>query len=404
MLEYFQALEKIKENAPPPKIKLLPLYQAMNRILAKDLYSRSILPSFDNSAVDGYAIRLLAKDLEQRAGGLKRKETLKLKLQGEIPAGANFKEILKSGHAVRVYTGASVPLGTQTVVMQENTERLNGHVVLLESPKLKENIRFRGEDVKRGELLLKKGTPLRPVHLALLASCGYAQVPIFSPPAISILVTGDELVPPGTKLKPGKIHDSNSILLEALIQDMGASVCKMYRVGDNKAKIQERIRENLKSDVLIISGGVSVGDYDFVKEVLKEEGVKEIFWKVNIKPGKPLFFGKRRGALVFGLPGNPVSVYITFQEFVRPVLMKMLGRNHKEEWREGRLTQSYRNGHRWHFVRVLCDAGRKYFRITPLKRQGSHMVGSLAKANAILRLSPHQGLKRNQCVSVKMME
>ncbi len=392
MLSYKQALEKIIRHSSPLKAKLLPLREALGLVVAKDIFSEEPFPSFDNSAVDGYAI-----------SAPKRRLPRLLKVQGEVQAGEVFKGGLKPGHAVRIFTGAPVPKGTQAVVMQEYTGRVNGRVALLKPPKLNDNIRFRGEDFERGTILVKKGTLLGPTQLALLATVGCDKVPVYPPVKVAILATGSELLKVGERLRPGKIHDSNSILLEALVKQVGGNPSSFPSVGDNFRTIRSRIRKGLKNDILLISGGVSVGKYDFVKEVLEQEGVQEIFWKVDIKPGKPLFFGKKGQTLVFGLPGNPVSVFVTFMEFVKPAIEKMMRRESFERWVGGHLTHEFQNGNRFHFIRVRCIPSKQGYQIIPLKGQGSHMVGSLAKANAILRVEPNTVLKRNQQVYVKII-
>ena len=179
----------------------------------------------------------------------------------------------------------------------------------------------------------------------------------------------------------------------------------MQPVGDNRVKIRLSIQKGLANDILLISGGVSVGTYDFVKEILRKEGVREIFWKVNIKPGKPIFFGRKNRTLVFGLPGNPVSVFVTFEEFVKPAISKMMGKNYEREKEkvEGHLTKPFQNGSRLHFVRVRWVKGKKFCKVTPLKGQGSHMIGSLAASNGILKVEPNRLLRENERVSVKII-
>lgn len=394
MLSYKQALKKILEHASSLKPRLLSLGESLGLVLAEDIFSPEPFPAFDNSAVDGYAVALDATN---------GKENPQLKVVGEIRAGEFFRGSLKAGEALRIFTGAPVPKGADAVVMQEHVEQIHGILSLSKRPKPKENIRFRGEDFSKGKLLIQKGTLLEPVHLALLRAVGREKVSVYPSPTVSILATGSELLKEGDTITLGKIRDSNSILLEALVKKIGGISQLLPSVGDEPRKIRLAIRRGLKSDLLLISGGVSVGKYDFVKEVLRKEGVQEVFWKVNIKPGKPFFFGRKREKLVFGLPGNPVSVFVTFEEFVKPSLLKMKGRRLVRQEIEGRLTHSFRNGPRLHFVRVLSVQTRKGYAITPLKGQGSHRIGSLASANALLPVEPHALLKRNQRVCVELI-
>ena len=394
MLSYEQALKKILEHTFPLKPRLLPLRESLGLVLAENLFSPEPFPVFDNSAVDGYAVV---------SGPVKKKEKSQLKVVGEIRAGEFFKESLKPGEALRIFTGAPVPKGADAVVMQEHVARVNGTLSLLNRPKPKENIRFRGEDFSKGKLLIRKGTLLEPAHLALLRAVGREEAPVYPLPTVSILATGSELLREGEPVTLGKIRDSNSILLEALVKKTGGIPQRLPSVGDEPGEIRSAIRKGLKENLLLISGGVSVGKYDFVKGILRKEGVREIFWKVNIKPGKPLFFGKKRGTLVFGLPGNPVSVFVTFEEFVKPALLKMRKRPLMRKEIKGYLTDSFRNGPRLHFVRVRSVPKKKRYAITPLKGQGSHMIGTLAQANSLLRVEPNVLLKRNQKVSVELL-
>jgi molybdopterin molybdotransferase len=392
MFTYAEALDATLRHARPLKAKALPLSECLGLVLAKDLPSPEAFPSFDNSAVDGYAI----------GKGEYGESPSRLKIQGEVAAGKFPKGRIQPGRAVRVFTGAPIPRGTRAVVMQEQTERINGSVLLRGEPKPGENIRYRGEDFLKGRILVRKGTLLTPAHLSLLAAVGYTKAPVFRAPTVGIFATGSELLGEGEKLKPGKIRDSNSILLESLAKQAGGIPCLLKKAGDEPRKILSRIRSGLKNDLLIISGGVSVGKYDFVKEALRRVGVRQIFWKVDIKPGKPLFFGKKGKTLVFGLPGNPVSVFVTFEEFVKRAILQMKGlRRNGEGSVCGYLTHGFKNGSRLHFVRVRCVAKKGKVAVTPLKGQGSHMIGELASANGLLRVEPDASLKRSEPVFVK---
>ena len=388
MLEFNEAVQKISEQTPLLGIEGCPLSDCFDRVLAKDLKARISLPSFDNSAVDGFALG---------------KESLnhKYKIQGEVSAGDFFKSTIKPGHAVQIFTGAPVPMGTTAIVMQEFTARENGSVIIQKKPKAQANIRFRGEDIEHGSLLLAKDTQLKEAQMALLASVGYTEAPVYALPKVALLPTGTELTQPGKRLLPGKIFDSNTTLLESMIRESGALPERLPSAKDVPGQIRQRVREGLKRDVLIIAGGVSVGKYDYVKDILKKEGVEEIFWKVNIKPGKPLYFGKRKKTLVFGLPGNPVSVFVTFLEFVKGSLLKMQAREESPQFIAGQLTDNYENGNRKHFLRVIISQEKGKARVTPLMGQGSHMLRSLAQANAILVVEANAKLKKNQKVTVK---
>lgn len=391
MIEYADALQKILQSVKPPQPAKIPLRECLGRVLARDLKARISLPSFDNSAVDGYAV----------ASGTGGDE---LQVCGEIRAGSVPSKSLRAAEAMRVFTGAPLPRGARAVVMQENTVRTNGRARILKAPRDFENIRRRGEDVRKGDCILRRGSVLEPQHLALLAAQGFAGSLVFPAPTVSLVTTGSELVAPGSRLRSGKIYDSNTALVRAMLQKMGAQMVSARLVADEPSRIRRAVRRGLESDFLLLSGGVSVGKYDGVKEALAKEGVEVLFWKVNIKPGKPLFFGRRGGTHVFGLPGNPVSVFVTFEAFVKPALLKFQGKGYAPRSCEGVLSEDFENGARRHFVRVLLEKNGHGHRITLLKKQGSHQLSGLARANALLVLEARQSLKKGQRVTVQLLE
>lgn len=392
MLEHGEALRLIDRHAEPLEAAPVFLADALGRVLARDVKARLEFPHFDNSAVDGFAL------------GTVKNGQKEFRFRGEIPAGCVSKLRLKPGEAMAIFTGAPVPGGAGAVVMQEYAERRNGSVLIREMPEAGENIRRRGEDFGKGERLLEKGICLGPQHAALLAALGYLKVPVLRRPEVAILSTGSELVSAGEKLKTGQIYDSNTPLLALLVRQAGAVPFALEKTRDGQAAIRQAIRQGLGRDVLIVCGGVSVGKYDFVKEALRLEGVREIFWKINIKPGKPVFFGKKGRTLVFGLPGNPVSVFVTFQEFVKPALLKMMGKKSSGSFVGGTLTAPFQNGSRPHFIRVLCRRRKGAYEVTPLKGQGSHQIGTLARANGILKINPGEKLRAGQKVDVHLIQ
>lgn len=405
MLSYDQALQQIEQHTPTLLKARVPLGDALGLVLATHLKAPEPFPSFDNSAVDGYAVPTL--------------EAQSFRVQGEIRAGDNPKQRIKAKHAFRIFTGAPVPPGTAAVVMQENTV-CNGATLQLTQPvKPQANVRFRGEDLQRGDRVLAAGCQLDPQHLALLAALGITKVPVIPAARVSILATGSELVPPASKPRRGQIRASNPLLLESMVRQLGAKPTVLSTVGDSRAAIRRQLERGLNSDVLLISGGISVGKYDHVREVLHSLGVREIFWKVDIKPGKPVYFGKIGRTLVFALPGNPVSVFVTFEEFVRPALLKLMGRDAElqpsssnsknssttrpQRLIHGSLTGEFRNGPRLHFVRVRCVLEHSRWLASPLIGQGSHMLGALAQSNGILKVAPNAHLRKGQSVQVKLV-
>jgi molybdopterin molybdotransferase len=402
MLSYDQALLLIEQHTATLRKRQVSLSDALGLVLAADLRAPEPFPSFDNSAVDGYAVPNI--------------ETQSFRVQGEIRAGDAPRRRIKPNHAFRIFTGAPIPPGTAAVVMQEDT-LCEGNTVRVTAPvKAQANVRFRGEDFARGAVILSKGCQLDPQQLALLAALGIVRVPVIPAPRVSVLATGSELVPATSKPRAGQIRASNPILLDSLLRQLGATPCVLSTVGDSRNAIRRQIERGLDSDVLLISGGISVGKYDHVREVLHSLGVREIFWKVDIKPGKPVYFGKKGRSLVFGLPGNPVSVFVTFEEFVRPALLKMMGRQsdslvatttthtaRPSRVVQSSLTSDFRNGSRLHFVRVRCVLDQSRWLASPLTGQGSHMLGALAQSNGILKVAPNAHLRKGQSVQVKLV-
>ena len=404
MLSYEEAQRRIARHTPPPRTARVPLREALGLVLARAVRAPGCLPRFDNAAVDGYAVRTVHDD-GSSAGW---------RVIGCAEAGRPFRGRLRSGQAVRVYTGAPIPTGTDAVIMQEDVETGDGAMTVRHPPSVGQHIRRAGEDVRRGDVVLRAGARLRPQSLGLLAALGCASAPVYRQPTVAILTTGSELrqpaaplrrgissaagtVPPrsGARLRAGQIYDSNQPLLEALVRQAGAEPRMLGAAQDTLPALVRRLRRGLASaDVLLIAGGVSVGDRDYVRPALRRCGVREIFWKVSIKPGMPLWFGRRGRTLVFGLPGNPVSVFVTFEEFVRSVLAALLGRRVKETYTdEAELAHDLRVSarRRTHFVRVRYVGRNGRLRVAPLEDQGSHHLRSLASADGWVRVQSEAG-------------
>lgn len=317
LLPLSQALEQLLNTLPTPtESEILPLSQVANRILAEDIYSPINVPGFDNSAMDGYAVRL--QDLA---------ENRPLVVAGKAFAGSPFGT-LPQGQCVRIMTGAKIPEGTEAVVMQEQTtQNADGTISFHHQPKANENIRRAGEDVQQGALVLAKGTPLNVATLPLLASLGIAEVSVFRKVKVAILSTGDELVSVGESLGEGQIYDTNRFTVRLLLEKLHCEIVDYGILPDDPALFEKTFTEAQQTaDVLITSGGVSVGEADFTKTVLEKLG-NIGFWKIAMKPGKPFAFGKLEKAWFFGLPGNPVSALVTFYQLVQPALMKLSGVN-----------------------------------------------------------------------------
>lgn len=314
MLSYYQARDQILESLQPLSMEQVSLLDAVGRAVAEDIIAKQPLPLFDNSAMDGYAVR--AEDCIAGAT---------LPLNGYLPAGGKLDCRVEPGTAVKIMTGAPIPPGADAIVPFEETDEAPDKVTILGKVKKGDHIRWQGEDIKPGDRIIEAGSVLRPAEISLLASFGMSLLKMHRRVRVAILSTGDELQELDEIRSEGGIINSNSWALAAAVREIGAEPQMLGIARDNLESLRAKLSDGLQADVLITSAGVSAGDRDYVREVLDELGVEQQFWKINIKPGKPTAFGMRGGTPVFSLPGNPVSTMITFEEFVRPALLKMMG-------------------------------------------------------------------------------
>jgi molybdopterin molybdotransferase len=368
--------------------RAVPLSRALDCFSARQVDARLPLPMFDNSAMDGYAV----------VASSSRKDA-RLKVIGEQPAGIDRELRIAPGEAVRIFTGAPIPFGADAVVMQEDTTREGDEIVVNVGVDPGEFIRRRGCDLAAGQKILARGERIRSTTIALLASQGFADVTIGGQVNAALVSTGDEIVIPGRKLDQGQIYDSNSILLQALVQRCGASVTSAEHCPDQRERLIEAIQRGIKNHVLVLAGGVSVGEHDLVRATLRSLGAKIDIWRVAIKPGKPFLFGQVSGCAVFGLPGNPVSAFVTFLQFVRPAILKMMGANNFDLPKTPvRLTVDLANeGDRTHYVRGRIENGT----FLPIGRQESHALFGLSQSNALLRIVVGESLKAGAIVEVQ---
>ena len=368
--------------------RAVPLSRALDCFSARQVEARLPLPIFDNSAMDGYAV----------VASSSRKDA-RLQVIGEQPAGIDRELRISSGEAARIFTGAPIPTGADAVVMQEDTMREGDEIVVNVGVDPGEFIRRRGCDLAAGQKILARGEQIRLTTIALLASQGFADVTIGGEVNAAIVSTGDEIVIPGRKLDQGQIYDSNSMLLQALVQRCGASVISAEHCPDQRERLIEAIQRGIKSHILVITGGVSVGEHDLVQATLRSLGAKIDVWRVAIKPGKPFLFGQVSGCAVFGLPGNPVSAFVTFLQFVRPAILKMMGANNFDLPKtQVRLTVDLANeGDRTHYVRGRIENGT----FLPIGRQESHALFGLSQSNALLRIVVGESLKAGAIVDVQ---
>ncbi len=377
------------------RTETVPLARATGRWLAADVAARVDYPGFDNSAMDGYAVRVA--DLVERG--------FRLPLSGEARCGGP-PGVLAPGTVMRIFTGAPLPAGADTVVIQEDVKREDDAVVFPHAVEADQNIRRRGEDFRAGEVLYAHGRRVRGFDLALLAAAGVAEVTVRARPRALVVATGDELVAPGAPLKPGEVYESNRLVTLALLDALGAETVDGGTVRDDPAALRALLRDARDFDFIVTSGGASVGDHDVVKQVFAELG--EInFWKARIKPGKPLAFGHVGArAHFFALPGNPVSSLVTFKLFVEPALIAWHGGAPAATYLSAEATADFRRRPgRTEFLRARLSSEDGRLCARPLKGQGSHMVGPLRDTNGLIRVEADSaGFARGDTVRVMPLD
>jgi molybdopterin molybdotransferase len=376
-------LDRVEVLAP----RRMGLEECLGRVLGEDIFTREDIPPFANSAMDGFAVR--AGDTSSASPA----SPGRLKVLEDLPAGAVTGTVVGEGEAIRIMTGAPLPEGADAVVMVENTREGERGVEVLQPVRPGENVREAGESVRKGEAVLSAGTVLRPPEIGMLAALGYPRPLVIPPPAAAIVSTGDELLPVGEELRPGKIRDCNRYSLAAAVEGCGGVAVPLVPAGDRDGELRERLREALASDLVITSGGISAGKYDLVREVLGELGGELLIRKVSMKPGKPLTFTVVGKTPVFSLPGNPVSVLVSFLQFVRPALLKMQGKK-KLGLPEVEATLSepcFEETDRTHLVRVRVKREGEGWQARPTGPQGSGILKSLVLANGLMVVPPNAG-------------
>jgi molybdopterin molybdotransferase len=383
MISFELAREKVLSSLRMlPAVNLSIKEVQAGMVLREDVKAKEDVPHFRRSAVDGYAV--IAEDTR----GASSENPVRLLIKGSLFPGRFLKKKIEKNSAYLISTGAPVPDGLDAVVMVEDTEREGDYVKIYKEVKNGENVAPRGEDIKRGEVVLKKGRILSPPDVGMLARVGKKTVKVSKIPVVSIISTGNEIVEPWEKKGKWQIYDANYFVLSSAVKAMGCIPVFAGRAGDRRSDLRRCFKKALGGDLIIFTGGVSMGEPDLVKDVLIENGVKEIFWKVAIQPGKPVFFGllgKRKP--VFGLPGNPVSAFITFLMFVKPALYKMMGADFNEFELIAHLDSEVKGKK----DRTVFLRGNFYHKdgkpfVHPLPLQGSGILKSLTESNCIIVL------------------
>ena len=393
MISFNEAFKKVLDQAKILGYEKLPVDESLGYVLAEDIVSEYDIPHFNKSAMDGYAVRY--DDLKYIP--------VKLKCIDIIRTGQVFKKTVNKGECVKIMTGSLMPEGTDSVVMVEHTETAHknkGLIKIFKKVDYGENVCLKGEDIKKGRTVLKKGALIRGPEVSIISSLGMSIVRVYKKPTVAVLSTGDEIIEPGKSLVHGKIYNSNGHMFLSLFKEMGIKARYLGIVKDEEKKLKKAVMNGLKSDILLLSGGVSMGDYDLVPGVLKKCGVKKVFHKVRMKPGKPLFFGVRNNRLVFGIPGNPVPAYLIYFIFIKPVVDKLMGKKLCLNVTKGIMKKDYRRKPgRKHFVPVLYKNDGSVYPVE--NYHGSADISSLTRANGFMVMPASAGfIKKGQDVEL----
>ena len=377
MTTHQSAIEVLKNKSKHRKTEILPLAKCLHLVSADEVFAPINVPSFDNAAMDGYAFRF--EDFLNE---------LNLQIINEIQAGTDALLPLKKGEAARIFTGAPIPENGDTVIPQEDVLVENGMLKFQKKVNKNANVRQKGTQTQKGTLILKKNTKITAEYIGFLATFGIAELEVFAPPKIGIITTGKELVKAGNSLENYQIYDSNSVFLTAAFEEIGLKLSFSIWVDDNKNELKNAIQENVeKVDVLIFTGGISVGDYDFLKPVLDDLDVQESFYRVKQKPGKPLFFGTLNNTEIFALPGNPSAVVMCFHVYLKPFIKEKMGIESFTKKEFGILMNEYiKKSGLAHFVKAFVENNK----VEILNNQLSYQMDAYTKANAFAILPENQ--------------
>lgn len=401
MISVDEALDTILSQFAPLREEMVHILDSLGRVLAEDIYAPRDIPPMNNSAMDGYAVR--AADTV----GASPEKPVVLTVIEDIPAGSVPQKEIRPGEAARIMTGAPLPAGADAVVRMEDTRKDGYKVYVSVAVPIGLDIRLAGEDVRRGEIVIPRGSVVRPAEVGMMAALGRSFVSVHQRPLVAILATGDELTNIDEVGEPWQIKSSNGFSTAAQVLECGAIPLQLGIAKDCREELVNKFRAAGRADVIISSGGVSVGDYDLVKEVMQDIGNQMAFWQVAMRPGKPLAFGKLGGVPLFGLPGNPVSSMVSFEQFVRPALLKMMG--HRRLFRKvikAFITEGIakKRGMRY-FIRGVVEKSGGINLVRTTGEQGSGILKSLVLANGLIVLP--EGMERVEAgdeVSVQLLD
>jgi molybdopterin molybdotransferase len=381
------ALRRVLGHARPLGTTAVSIVDALGHVLAEDIHARYALPAFDNSAMDGYAVAAAATRAATPRG------PVRLEIVDGVYAGDTTRRVLRRGESCAIMTGAPLPRGADCIIPVEAARVDRGALIVIRPAVRGRHVRRKGEEVARGARVARRGTLVHAGTVACLAAAGRRTARVVRVPSVSVISTGDETVTPGRALAHGQVYDSNSHMLAAMLRAAGIRTVRVASVGDRPAALDRAVAAALRrTDVVLLTGGVSVGEHDYVRRVLKALRVREVFWRVRQKPGKPLYFGVRGKKLVFGLPGNPASAFTCFCLYVHPALRRLSGLRGCAPRVEERTLVAPVEGDRtrWSFLRaatsMVVEGG-----VVVLPRQGSHMITSLAAADRLVVIPPGAG-------------